>query len=70
LNENGDLDTPALAHAHSICAASGLNEVHPGEEGEIGGRTQSYGQLVRAGFKAEIPSPGVACNPTRGFPEE
>ena len=36
-------------HAKSICSFSGLNE--PGEVGspdpELGGRTQSYGQLVR-----------------------
>jgi hypothetical protein len=60
-------DTAALAHANSICAASGLNEYHAGEEGEFLTRTQSYGQLVRMGLKAFIPSPGEACNGHSGF---
>jgi len=59
--------TPALAHANSICAASGLNHFHEGEPGELPIRTQSYGQLVRAGLKADFPSPGVACNGHTGF---
>ena len=33
------------------------------------GRAQSYGQIVASGGKAFAPSPGVACNPTRGFEE-
>ena len=33
------------------------------------GKAQSYGQIVAAGGKAFAPSPGVACNPTRGFEE-
>ena len=60
-------DTAALANTHSICAASGLNEYHAGEEGEFLTRTQSYGQLVRMGLKDEVPSPGVACNGHSGF---
>ena len=60
-------DTAALEHANSICAASGLNEYHPGEMGEFPTRTQSYGQLVRMGFKEFIPSPGEACNGHSGF---
>ena len=60
-------DTQGLAHANSICAASGLNEYHAGEEGEFLTRTQSYGQLVRMGLKAFIPSPGEACNGHTGF---
>src|SRR5215207_5421379 len=59
--------TPALERANSICAASGLNHFHEGEPGELPIRTQSYGQLVRAGFKADFPSPGVACNGHTGF---
>ena len=51
-------------HANSICSFSGLNE--PAEVGDpdpaIGGRTQSYGQLVSEGFKSDNPSPGEACN--------
>jgi hypothetical protein len=57
--------TQAPAHANSICAFSGQNDA-PNEPGE-GGRVQSYGQIVRAGFKAEAPSPGFACNGHSGF---
>jgi hypothetical protein len=60
-------DTAGLQNANSICAASGLNEYHAGEEGEFLTRTQSYGQLVRMGLKDEFPSPGVACNGHSGF---
>ena len=59
--------TAAPAHTNSICAFSGLNHFHAGEEGELPIRTQSYGQLVAAGLKAEVPSPGVACNGHTGF---
>lgn len=55
--------TQGPAHAQSICAFSGLND-DPVEEP---GRTQSYGQAVRAGFKAFAPSPGEACNGHTGF---
>src|SRR5215208_414368 len=51
--------TAAPAHTNSICAFSGLNHFHAGEEGELPIRAQSYGQLVAAGLKAEVPSPGV-----------
>jgi len=47
-------------HANSICSFSGLND-EP-DDPEEGGRVQSYGQIVRAGFKAEVPSPGTLCN--------
>ena len=56
-------DTQGPAHANSICVYSGLND-DPSEEP---GRTQSYGQAVRAGFKAMAPSPGEACNGHTGF---
>jgi hypothetical protein len=59
--------TAARTNANSICSFSGLNHFHAGEPGELPIRTQSYGQLVRAGFKAEVPSPGVACNGHTGF---
>jgi hypothetical protein len=59
--------TAAPAHTNSICAFSGLNHLHAGEPGELPIRTQSYGQLVAAGLKAEFPSPGVACNGHSGF---
>ena len=56
-------DTQGPAHANSICVYSGLND-DPTEEP---GRTQNYGQGVRAGFKALAPSPGEACNGHSGF---
>jgi hypothetical protein len=59
--------TAAPAHTNSICAFSGLNHFHAGEPGELPIRTQSYGQLVAAGLKGEVPSPGVACNGHSGF---
>ena len=34
-----------------------------------GGKAQSYGQIVASGGKGFAPSPGLACNPTRGFEE-
>lgn len=55
--------TQGAANANSICAFSGLND----DTAEEPGRTQSYGQVVRAGFKAFAPSPGVACNGHSGF---
>src|SRR5215203_6679363 len=58
-------EVPGLAeqgpeHARSICSFSGLNDVPL--DPEEGGLVQSYGQIVAAGFKAEVPSPGFACN--------
>ncbi len=55
--------TQGPAHANSICVFSGLND----DTAEEPGRTQSYGQAVRAGFKAFVPSPGIACNGRSGF---
>ena len=49
-------------HARSLCSYSGLND-DPDEEAPFGGRTQSYGQLVKQGYKSFVPSPGFACNP-------
>jgi hypothetical protein len=60
--------TQGPAHARSVCAFSGQNDT-PDAEGPEGGRTQSYGQLVRQGLKGVVPGPGVACNPTSGFEE-
>ena len=56
-----------VEQARSICAFSGLND-EPFDP-EEGGLVQSYGQIVAAGFKEFAPSPGDACNPTRGFEE-
>jgi hypothetical protein len=55
--------TQGPAHANSICVYSGLND----DTEEEPGRTQSYGQIVRAGFKDFVPGPGVACNGRTGF---
>lgn len=57
--------TQGPAHASSVCVYSGLND----DTAQEPGRTQSYGQIVRAGGKAFAPSPGVACNPTGDFEE-
>jgi hypothetical protein len=57
-------------HGRSICAYSGQNDDPLGLDPENGppGRVQSYGySAVREGFKAFVPSPGVACNPNNGF---
>jgi len=48
------------AHANSICSFSGLNDVPL--DPEEGGLVQSYGQIVAAGGKAFVPSPGMLCN--------
>jgi hypothetical protein len=59
-------------HGRSICAYSGLNDDPGGVDPENGppGRVQSYGySAVRSGFKAFAPSPGDACNPTKGAHE-
>jgi hypothetical protein len=65
--ENPGVETGA-DQARSLCAFSRLND-EPEAEGSEGGRTQSYGQLVRQGLKPFLPSPGVACNPTIDFEE-
>jgi hypothetical protein len=62
-------DTQGPAHARSICVFSGKND-SPTDPFPEGGVSQSYGQLVSKGLKGELPSPGVACNPTKGAPEE
>ncbi len=61
-------------HANSICSFSGLND-EPDLAGPEGGRVQSYGQIVRQGGKAYVPSPGLLCNAhlfpyPEAFPEE
>ncbi len=60
-------------HGRSICAYSGQNDAFHDpthqEDPSDTGRVQSYGQIVRAGFKAVAPSPGLACNPDSGLGE-
>ena len=56
----------------SICAYSGQNDgyhdpTHAEFPGDTG-RVQSYGQLVRAGLRGELPNPGSACNPNNEPP--
>jgi hypothetical protein len=58
-------------HAKSICSFSGLNE--PDEVGspdpELGGRTQSYGQLVRKGvIEPSVVKSGPGTFPPSGHP--
>jgi hypothetical protein len=48
--------------ANSICSYSGLNDNDPEEEGFDLGRVQSYGDYVKEGIKAFLPSPGEECN--------
>ena len=57
--------TAAPDNARSICAFSGLDD----PDDDPFGRTQSYGQVVRLGFAAEAPNPGLACNPNTEFEE-
>jgi hypothetical protein len=53
--------TAAPGHANSICAFSGQNDT-PNEAPPEGGRTQSYGQLVRQGAaNPRAFNPGDAC---------
>ena len=57
-------------HGRSICAYSGLNDDPLGLDPENGppGRTQSFGQDVRAGFiDPRQFNPGDACNPNASF---
>src|SRR5215217_3431589 len=53
--------TAAPAHTNSICAFSGLNHFHAGEEGELPIRARPNGQLVAAALKAEFPGRVSAC---------
>ena len=48
----------------SACRYSGLNDGYFGDP--TASRTQSFGQLMRQGGRAEYdgPTPGEACNPT------
>jgi hypothetical protein len=53
--------TAAPDNASSICAFSGQND-NPNEAAPEGGRTQSYGQLVRQGAaNPRAFNPGDAC---------
>lgn len=61
-----DADGNHILNGNSICAFSGLNNPLDGPEAGPG-RVQSYGQIVAAGGKADVPGPGVACNGHSGF---
>ena len=70
-------DVPGAHKASSACAFSGRdlpddvedNHGEPGDDFITGGHVQSYGQVVRAGFKDMAPSPGVACRGNAESPE-
>ena len=62
VNGNGE-EIPATDHAASACAFSGQND------DQTESRVQSYGQIVQAGLKAFVPSPGVACRGNVDFAE-
>jgi hypothetical protein len=55
-------------HARSICSFSGLNDFDPEEEPPYDTQVQSYGQLVKQGYKGTefAPPPGALCNPNTG----
>jgi hypothetical protein len=61
--------TAGPAHAQSICVFSGKNDDPTSTNPENpGGVAQSYGfSFASQGLKAEVPSPGVACNGHTGF---
>ena len=58
-----------VSNGNSWCSYSGQNDYPDGSQSGPGGRTQNYGQDVKAGFvdpsasKGDFPSPGTACNP-------
>lgn len=59
-------DTAGPAHARSVCAFSGLNdEITDFEPTNV----QNYGIFVHKLGYSFLPSPGEACNPTKGFVE-
>jgi hypothetical protein len=55
-------------HARSICSFSGLNDFDEEEQPPYDRQVQSYGQLVKQGYKGTefAPPPGVLCNPNTG----
>jgi len=68
-NGKGD-PVPGADRANSACAFSGRDlpdeiEDNPvpeaNDDAVTGGHVQSYGMYVRAGLKANVPSPGDAC---------
>ena len=68
-------------HARSFCAFSGQEDLqfidakglpHATTKG-VPGHAQSWGQIpkaIRIQLTLEGSNPGIACNPTRGVPEE
>ncbi len=59
-NSGSGIETAAPAHANSICAFSGLNDMHVGQ-GPIDFIVQSPGQDVRTGLTPPG-IPGLACH--------
>ncbi|SIN85393.1 hypothetical protein [Agromyces cerinus] len=70
-------DAQGASHASSACAFSGRDlpdtvEGNPpgfDDDHYTGGHVQSYGMYVRAGDKANFPSPGDACRGNVSFEE-
>lgn len=64
-----------ILHAKSHCAFSGLNDEYLAEQPEEGpasdgfGRTQSYGQLVKALGPLGAGGASFGCNPNNSFEE-
>lgn len=57
-------DTAGPAHANSICAFSGLNDIPEGAPGNPAGKTQNYGHTMQLfDIVARYFNPGDACNP-------
>jgi hypothetical protein len=52
----------APAHAKSLCAFSGLNDL---EQGQTQTKAQNWGQDIVTGI-IEGPPPSIGCNPTDG----
>lgn len=69
---NGTGEKHYYSQGLSECKFSGLND-DPEAAFPEGGRTQSYGQLVRQGLKSTLDEMGVGpstlCNPTTGLGE-
>ncbi|MDI2097963.1 hypothetical protein [Ruicaihuangia caeni] len=73
INGNGD-PIPGAHKASSACAFSGRdlpddqeNQPNIPDDFVTGGHVQNYGMYVKAGLKAMVPSPGMACRGNVSF---
>ena len=64
-------DASARARARDPPLPDEIENNPPGfdDDAITGGRAQSYGQFVKAGLKAFVPSPGEACRGNVDFEE-